>query len=52
MKKKTAASNPYAIGKGGKSPADNMPPAGKYKTTMNEYDHKRPMRPVRTRMSK
>lgn len=34
--------------------ADNggMPPVGKYKTTMNEYDHKRPIRPVRTRMSK
>lgn len=34
--------------------ADNggMPPAGKYKSTMNEYDHKRPVRPVVSRYSK
>lgn len=50
--KKTAASNPYSIGKGGKSPASNMPPAGKYTGTANEYDSKRPIRKVMTRTAK
>ena len=38
----------------GRQIADNggMPPAGKYKSTMNEYDSKRPMRQVMTRKNK
>jgi hypothetical protein len=37
--------------KGEKLPA-KMPPAGKYKSTMHEYDSARPKRPVVSRMSK